>query len=368
MGSLNGVRIIEFAGIGPGPFAGMMLADQGADVIRIDRAGSGASAVDPSTDVLNRGKRSIALDLKSTADRAIALELIASADGLIEGFRPGVMERLGLGPDECLAANPRLAYGRMTGWGQDGPLAARAGHDINYISITGALHAIGPRDGAPVPPLNVVGDFGGGGMLLAYGLTCAIISARATGKGQVIDAAIVDGTASLMAMMYSRMGSNGWRDQRGSNLLDGGAAHYGTYRCADGQWISLGALEPQFFAAFTEAAKIDNAAYGDRNDPTQWERQRKILEALFARQARAYWEQCLQDIDSCFAPVLSMQDAPKHPHNQARELFFEDYGVVQPSPSPRFSATPARRPARPPVPGQHTDEILSELRSAKATA
>lgn len=362
MGPLNGVRIIEFAGIGPGPFAGMMLADQGADIIRIDRAGA-TPGLDPATDVLNRGKRSIALDLKNPADVATALELIASADGLIEGFRPGVMERLGLGPDVCLKANPKLAYGRMTGWGQEGPLAARAGPDINYISITGALHAIGPRDEAPVPPLNIVGDFGGGGMLLAYGMTCAIINARSTGKGQVVDAAIVDGTASLMAMMYSRLGSNGWKDERGSNLLDGGAAHYGSYRCADGLWISLGALEPQFFAAFIEAASIDAKTYGDRNDSTQWQRQRTLLEGVFAAQPRAYWEERLQNIDSCFAPILSMRDAPEHPHNKARNAFFTDYGVVQPSPSPRFSVTPAAaRPSRPPVPGQHTDEILQELR------
>ncbi len=360
MGPLNGVRIIEFAGIGPGPFAGMMLADQGADVIRIDRAGS-TPGMDPSTDILNRGKRSIALDLKNADDRATALKLVATADALIEGFRPGVMERLGLGPEECLKANPKLAYGRMTGWGQDGPLAARAGHDINYISLTGALHAIGQRDNAPVPPLNIVGDFGGGGMLLAYGLTCAIISARSTGKGQVVDAAIVDGTASLMAMMYSRFASNGWKDDRGSNLLDGGAAQYGTYRCADGQWISLGALEPQFFAAFVEAAQIDTKVYGDRNDASQWQRQRQLLEQAFAAQPRAYWEERLQDIDSCFAPVLSLSDAPKHPHNQARATFFEDYGVVQPSPSPRFNVTPSSRPTRPPMPGQHTEEILQEL-------
>ena len=358
MGPLAGLRVVEFAGIGPGPFAAMMLADMGADVVRIDRAGSTLLGLD--YDVLNRGRRSIALDLKRPEAVEVALRLVENADALIEGFRPGVMERLGLGPDICLARNPRLAYGRITGWGQEGPLAHAAGHDINYIALSGALHAIGTQDGGPVVPLNLIGDFGGGGMLLAFGLVCAVLEARNSGTGQVVDAAMTDGAALLMAMIYGMAGNGQWTDQRQANLLDGGAPYYGTYRCADGKWVAVGALEPQFYALLLDKLGLDDPAFRAQSDRSMWPRLRTALADAFARRTRQEWCVILQGTDSCFAPVLDLAEAPAHPHNASRGTLVERDGIVQPAPAPRFSRTAAALRSPPSQPGEHGREILAE--------
>ena len=358
MGPLAGLRVVEFAGIGPGPFAAMMLADMGADVVRIDRAGSTLLGLD--YDVLNRGRRSIALDLKRPEAVEVALRLVENADALIEGFRPGVMERLGLGPDICLARNPRLAYGRITGWGQEGPLAHAAGHDINYIALSGALHAIGTQDGGPVVPLNLIGDFGGGGMLLAFGLVCAVLEARNSGTGQVVDAAMTDGAAALMAMIYGMAGNGQWTDQRQANLLDGGAPYYGTYRCADGKWVAVGALEPQFYALLLDKLGLDDPMFRSQSDRSMWPRLRAALADAFARRTREEWCEVLQGTDACFAPVLDLAEAPAHPHNASRGTLVERDGVVQPAPAPRFSRTAAALRRSPPQPGEHGREILAE--------
>jgi alpha-methylacyl-CoA racemase len=356
-GPLTGVRIVEFAGIGPGPFCGMLLSDLGADVVRVDRVG----ARDPKpTDIVDRGRRSIAVDLKQPEGVALSLDLIARADALIESFRPGVMERLGLGPDEALVRNPRLVYGRMTGWGQLGPLAQSAGHDINYISLSGALHAIGIAD-KPVVPLNLVGDLGGGALYLALGLLSGIVHARATGEGQIVDCAIVDGAASLMAMFYGLHAAGHWRDERQANAYDGGAHYYDTYRCSDGAWISLGPLEPHFYDALLEHLGIDEkeeiaAARGRAN----WPKFKEQLARIFARRSRAEWCSLLEGSDACFAPVLSLADAPAHPHNASRGTFAEVGGVVQPAPAPRFSRTPGAI-QRPPSPvGGDAEAILAD--------
>jgi alpha-methylacyl-CoA racemase len=350
MGPLAGVKIIEMAGVGPAPFAGMLLADMGADVVRIDRKPTGrGEAFDAieSASRLDRGRRSIALDLKKSEAAAAALDLVATADALIEGFRPGVMERLGLGPQVCLARNPRLVFGRVTGWGQDGPLAATAGHDIDYVALTGALCAIGGKD-APVPPLNLVGDFGGGAMLLAFGVVCALLEARVSGRGQVVDAAMTDGAALLMAMTYKLRASGLWRDARQANVLDGGAPFYGVYRCADGKWIAVGALEPPFFAALVAGLGLDADAFADRWNPRAWPELRARLEAAFARRPRDEWAALFADSDACVAPVLDMDEAPRHPHNVARRTFLDRDGGPQPAPAPRFSRTPPEA-GRPPV-------------------
>jgi alpha-methylacyl-CoA racemase len=360
MGPLDGLSVVEFAGIGPGPFCGMMLADMGADVIRIDRAdGGGLSS--PGYDVLLRGRRSIVVDLKNPEGREVALRLVERSEALIEGYRPGVMERLGLGPEICLDRNPRLAYGRITGWGQEGPLAQSAGHDINYIALTGALHAIGLADSGPVPPLNLVGDFGGGGMLLAFGLVCAVLEARSTGVGQVVDAAMTDGAASLMAMIYGFRQSGLWTDERQANLLDGGAPFYATYRCADGKWIAVGALEPKFYARLLELLRLDDPALLQQHDPSIRQRLRQALADAFASRPRQEWMDALEGSDACVAPVLSLDEAPEHPHNAARQTFVTRDGVVQPAPAPRFSRSKPELDLPPPEPGQHTLEILAEL-------
>ncbi|MCW2307820.1 CaiB/BaiF CoA transferase family protein [Rhodobium gokarnense] len=359
MGPLSGIRIVEFAGIGPGPFAAMLLSDMGADVVRIDRkGGNNTFAID--YDILNRGRRSIELDLKSDEGRATALALVARADGLIEGFRPGVMEKIGLGPDTCLERNPRLVYGRMTGWGQEGPLSGAAGHDINYIALTGVLSAIGVVDGAPVPPLNLVGDFGGGALYLAFGLVCGLLEAKTSGRGQVVDAAIVDGAASLMAMIYGLKANGKWRDERGGNFLDGGAHFYRCYRCADGKWISVGAIEPKFYALLLERAGIDDPAFTAQLDTDAWPDFAEKLDAVFATKTREEWCTLLEGTDACFAPVLDMAEAPRHPHNAARGTFVARDGVVQPAPAPRFSRTPGRVQGPPPTPGADRDAILSD--------
>jgi alpha-methylacyl-CoA racemase len=360
-GPLSGLKIIEFAGIGPGPFCGMLLSDLGADVIRIDRKpNTGAAAPQASKyDVTTRGRRSIALDLKQPAAIEVCLRLIESADALFEGFRPGVMERLGLGPAVALERNARLVFGRMTGWGQNGPYAQVAGHDINYIALTGALHAIG-SDEKPAVPLNVVGDFGGGALYLAFGLLSAIIHARETGRGQVVDCAITDGVASLMAMIYGWKSSGFWTDKRGSNVIDGGSHFYNAYQCADGQWISIGPVEPQFYDLLLQKLEIDNPLFKQKRDKDSWPILKAQLTATFKSKTRAEWCALLDGTDVCFAPVLTMEEAPKHPHNIARGTFVEIDGVVQPGPAPRFSLTPGQIQRPPAAVGAHSNEVLAD--------
>jgi len=338
-GPLAGVKVVEMAGIGPGPFCAMVLADLGADVVRIARPGASVDA----TDVMARTRQVIALDLRSAEGSAIGLDLIARADLLIEGFRPGVMERLGLGPDICLERNPRLVYGRMTGWGQFGPLAHAAGHDINYIAITGALHAIGRSGEPPVPPLNYVGDFGGG-MLLAVGLLAALHEAKTSGRGQVIDAAMTDGAALLSAFMYGWKAEGRWSNQRGENMLDGGAHFYDTYACADGRYIAIGAIEPQFYAELRARCGIDDPLFDVQLDTARWPLLKLRLADIFRTRSRDEWCALLEGSDACFAPVLDWDEAPQHPHNRARQTFVAVDGVVQPAPAPRFSRTPAEPP------------------------
>jgi alpha-methylacyl-CoA racemase len=361
-GPLEGVRIIELAGLGPAPFAGMMLSDAGADIIRIDRSerASYPPHQDAHVDLMNRGRRSVAVDLKHPDGVAMVLRLVDGADGLMEGFRPGVAERLGLGPDTCLARNPRLAYGRMTGWGQDGPMAQTAGHDIDYIALSGALEAIGREGDRPVPPLNLVGDFGGGGMLLAYGMLAAILSARTTGKGQVIDAAMVDGAASLMTMTYTLRSAGIWQDARGTNMLDTGAHFYEVYETSDGGYMGVGAIEPQFYAELMERLGLGGEDRSTQMDRTTWPAMKERFAAIFASKTRAEWEDVFAGSDACVAPVLSVVEAPDHPHNRARGTFVEVAGVVQPAPSPRFLSTPGEIRRPPPNPGQHGDEALAD--------
>lgn len=368
MGPLTGVRVVEMAGIGPGPFCAMMLADMGAEVLRVERKpppGAENAPLDPvfnpgRTGVLHRGRRSVALDLKAPGGVETVLRLVEKADALVEGYRPGVMERLGLGPDVCERHNPRLVYGRMTGWGQTGPLAHAAGHDINYIAISGALHAIGEAGRAPVPPLNLVGDFGGGGMLLAFGLVCALLEARSSGLGQVVDAAMCDGAATLMAMIYGFRGLDQWSDSRGSNLLDGAAPFYGTYRCADGGYLAVGPIEPQFYRELLRRCEIQDPALADPTEAAGWPLQKEKLTALFATRSRDEWCALLEGTDACVAPVLGLGEAPVHPHNQARETFVECAGVVQPAPAPRFSRTPGQIQSPPPLTGEHTEAALAD--------
>lgn len=364
-GPLAGVRVVEMVGIGPCPFAAMMLADMGAEVIRIDRkAAPGEHNPYPMLgtrhDVMARGRRSLALDLKQPAGCLAALRLVEGADVLLEGFRPGVMERLGLGPGTCLERNPKLVYGRVTGWGQDGPLAPAAGHDINYVALSGMLHAMGRKDSPPAPPLNVVGDFGGGGMMLAFGVVCAVLAARQSGQGQVVDAAMTDGAALLGAMMYGLRGFGAWTGEREANLLDGGAPFYDTYACSDGKFIALGAIEPQFFAKLLALTGTVDESFAQRWDKAQWPRQKEGLAALFARRTREEWCRLLEGSDACFSPVLDMAEAPQHPHNAARHTFVEIDGVTQPAPAPRFSRTPPPMPSAPSNPGQDSDAILRD--------
>ena len=357
-GPLTGVKIVEFAGIGPGPFCGMLLSDLGADVVRIDRPGDGS--LGHPNDVNSRGRRSIGLNLKDPEDVKTALALIAKADGLIEGFRPGVMERLGLGPEEALAANKKLVYGRMTGWGQFGPLSHAAGHDLNYIALTGALHAMGRKNQPPAPPLNLVGDFGGGALYLAFGLCAGIIHARESGEGQIIDCAMTDGAASLASMFYGMRASGIWTDERESNLLDGGAHFYDTYECADGKWVSIGSIEPQFYAILLEKAGLTDPEFNKQMDREAWPSLKQKISDVLLQKTRDEWCEIMEGTDICFAPVLSMAEAPKHPHNAERETFVEIKGVVQPAPAPRFSKTPGKIAGLPPGRGEHTEEILKE--------
>jgi alpha-methylacyl-CoA racemase len=361
MGPLAGITVIELAGIGPGPFCGMMLADMGADVIRVDRAQSvqGGDPERPPADLLARGRRSVGVDLKSPDGVEVVLSLVERADALIEGFRPGVTERLGLGPDECLARNPRLVYGRMTGWGQDGPYASTAGHDINYISLAGALDPIGRRGEAPVPPLNLVGDFGGGGLLLAFGLVAGLLEARGSGQGQVIDAAMVDGAAALMTMTHSMRAMGIWNDERGTNMLDTGAHFYDVYETADGGYVSIGSIEPQFYAELLRLTGLEGEELPWQHERAQWPALKERFAAIFRTRTRAEWCEIMEGSDVCFAPVLSIPEAVEHPHNVHRGTFVEVAGIPQPGPAPRFSRTEAAI-ARPPAhAGQHTDEILA---------
>jgi alpha-methylacyl-CoA racemase len=360
MGPLNGLKIIELAGIGPGPFTGMLLADMGAEVISIHRRSSKGDAKSAPVNISERGKKSIALNLKSQEGIATVLQLLESADALFEGFRPGVMERLGLGPEVCLARNPKLVYGRMTGWGQDGPMAQAAGHDINYISLSGALHAVGRKGQKPQAPVNLVGDFGGGGMFLAFGIACAIIEAQRSGKGQVIDVSMVEGSANLMHMMYSMKAIGMWSENRGTNLLDTGAYFYDTYETKDGKYISIGSIEPQFYALLMEKAQLDKEKFSNQMNPGKWDELGKELESVFKQKTRDEWCALMEGTDVCFAPVLSMGEVKEHPHNKARESFIEINGVLQPAPSPRFSRTKIPTPKPPTPAGSETIAVLKD--------
>ena len=359
---LSGIRILEFAGIGPGPFCGMLLSDLGADVVRIDRPGVTPHGVGSVT---GRGRRSVALDLKSAEGVKTALKLIETAHALFEGFRPGVMERMGLGPDEALACNPALVYGRMTGWGQDGPLSRAAGHDLNYIAISGALGAMGRPEFPPSPPLNLVGDYGGGAMFLAMGILAGILRAKSTGEGQVIDAAMSEGSALLMAMFHDLKAMGLWQDQRGSNFLDGAAPFYDTYKCADGKYISVGSIEPQFFSILMEKTGLsDDPAFATQINPSKWPTMKEKLAHVIKGKSRDEWCEIMEGTDVCFAPVLSLEEAALHPHNVARETFVEFDGHLHPAPAPRFRNIP-NRPDRPaPKPGEHTGEVLNEWTSS----
>ncbi|MBO0656408.1 CoA transferase [Streptomyces triculaminicus] len=359
-GPLTGVRVLELAGIGPGPFAAMLLADLGADVVRVDRPGGPGLGVDPAYDITNRNKRSVLVDLKSPDGPPAVLDLAGRADILLEGYRPGVAERLGVGPDAALARNPALVYGRMTGWGQQGPLAHAAGHDIGYIAVTGALGMTGPADGPPYPAANLLGDYAGGSLYLVVGVLAALQHARATGTGQVVDAAIVDGTAHLTAMIHAMLAAGGWQDRRGANLLDGGVPFYGTYETADGGHMAVGALEPRFYAEFARLLGLEDAQAAARADAGRWEELRAAVAARFRQHTRAEWTEIFEGTDACVAPVLSLREAPRHPHLAARGTFAEHAGITQPAPAPRFSATPGSLRRPPARPGAHTAEVARD--------
>lgn len=360
MGPLKGIRILELAGIGPGPFCGMMLADMGAEVIRIERPGGNPSAA-AGHDVLFRNRRSLALDLKSPAGAQTLLRMCKGADALFEGFRPGVAERLGVGPEACMAVNPKLVYGRMTGWGQTGPLAETAGHDINYIALSGALHAIGRRGERPLPPLNLVGDFGGGGMMLAFGLVCGLLEAHSSGQGQVIDSSMVEGSAALMAMFFDLRSRGAFNEQRGTNMLDTGAPFYEVYETRDGRYISIGSIEPQFYTILAKQLNLDPKTYGHQFDFARWPEQKEKIAELFKQKTRDEWCAIFDGSDVCFAPVLSIDEAPQHPHNAARKSYVSVGGKTQPAPTPRFSRTPAPAPAPVRKVGADTRDVLTDF-------
>ncbi|MEU2546122.1 CaiB/BaiF CoA-transferase family protein [Streptomyces roseolus] len=359
-GPLAGVRVVELAGIGPGPFAAMLLADLGADVVRVDRPGGAGLGVDPARDLTNRNKRSVLVDLKAPDGPATVLDLVERADVLIEGYRPGVAERLGVGPEECLARNPRLVYGRMTGWGQDGPLAPAAGHDIGYIAVTGALGLVGPDpDGPPSIPANLLGDYAGGSLYLVVGVLAALQHARTHGEGQVVDAAIVDGTAHLTTMIHAMLLAGGWQDRRGVNLLDGGCPFYGVYATSDGGHMAVGALEERFYDEFARLLDLPEAR-PLRHDLARWPELREAVAARFRSRTRAEWTEVFEGTDACVAPVLSLREAPDHPHLAARATFAEHGGLVQPAPAPRFSATPGTLRTGPALPGADTAEVARD--------
>jgi alpha-methylacyl-CoA racemase len=359
-GPLQGLRVVELAAIGPGPYCGMLLGDLGADVVRVERVRGGGELSEWHR-VLNRGRRSIAVDLKRAAGVEVVLRLADGADALIEGFRPGVAERLGVGPEACWARNPRLVYGRITGWGQDGPLAHAAGHDINYIALTGALHAIGRAKGPPTPPLNLI-EFGAGGLLLAFGVLCAVLSARTSGRGQIVDAAIVDGSASLLAMLCALRAAGRWSDERGTNVLDSGAPFYDVYPCADGKYVAVGALEEPFYRELLRGlGLVDDANLPDRGDPARWPELRARLAERFAARPRDDWTATFAGTDACVTPVLSLPEAAEHPHLRRRQTYVAADGIVQPAPAPRFSAGIPDRVRAQPAAGAHTRELLAEL-------
>ena len=359
MGPLKGLQIIEMAGIGPAPFCGMVLSDLGANVIRVDRVTSAGSV--SRQEASNRGKKSIAVDLKTTKGIEVVLNLVEASDALFEGFRPGVMEKLGLGPDVCLQKNKKIVFGRMTGWGQEGPLAFAAGHDINYISLSGVLATIGRPGAPPVPPLNLIGDYGGGGMLLALGLVAALFETKSSGKGQVIDAAMVDGSALLMTMIYTMRGMGLWKDSLGSNFLDGGAHFYDTYECKDGKYISIASIEPKFYQLLREITPLEDSIFDDQLSRESWPEQKKALKEIFLKKIQQEWCDLMEGTDICFAPVLNMAEAPEHPHNKARGTFIELEGIVQPAPAPRFSRTVPEVCPAPSYVGEHTEEVLKSI-------
>jgi alpha-methylacyl-CoA racemase len=360
MGPLTGLRVVEIASLAPGPFCCMILADLGADVLRVDRAGAGPGLGRTPGNPLDRGRRSIAADLKAPEAAELVLRLAGAADVLVEGFRPGVAERLGLGPDAALERNPRLVYGRMTGWGQDGPRANLAGHDINYIAMSGALHPIGPADRPPVPPINYIGDFGGGGMLLAMGILAALFERQRSGRGQVVDAAMVDGAALISSFLHGLRAVGMWSDERVTNLLDGAAPFYDTYATADGRYVSVGALEPQFYAALLTGLGLAGEDLPGQHDRAGWPTLRERFTTIFASRTRDEWERIFAGTDACVAPILSLTEAPDHPDNAAREVFVEVGGVTQPAPAPRFARTPAKVPSPPPTPGGDADTALAD--------
>jgi len=374
MGPLAGIKVLEFEAIGPGPFAGMLLADMGADVLLVDRPGGSDLGLKRERwmDVMLRGRRSVTLDLKAKGAADAALDLVSRADALIEGFRPGVMERLGLGPDACLKRNPKLVYGRMTGWGQDGPLAPRAGHDINYIALAGVLHAFGRKGQAPVPPLNLVGDFGGGGMLLGFGIACALLHAQRTGQGQVVDAAMVEGASLLAAMFSGFLAADRWSEERGVNVLDTGAPWYDSYETKDGKYVAIGAIEAKFFEDLVQRLRLRGLP--PQNERARWPEMRETLARTFRTKTRDEWCTVFEGSDACFAPVLSFSEAKRHPQNVARKSFVNVANLEQPAPAPRFSATPAAVPRVPPERGAggraaladwgFTGDDLSKLRAA----
>jgi alpha-methylacyl-CoA racemase len=359
-GPLQGLRVIEMAGLGPGPFCGMLLADLGAEVVRIDRPAPHAPATEARFDVTGRGKRSLVLDLRADGAVETLLQLVAKADVLIEGFRPGVMERLGLGPDVCLARNPRLVFGRMTGWGQHGPLAKAAGHDLNYLALTGVLHATGRADTPPAPPLNIGADYGGGAMFLALGILAALQERQHSGRGQVVDAAMTDGAALLAAIFHGLKAAGQWSNQREANLLDGGAHFYDCYACADGKFVSVGAIEPQFYALLLQRCGVDDPAFDAQMDAARWPELKAKFAALFRTRTRAAWCELVEGSDACFAPVLDWDEAAQHPHNVARQTFIDIDGVTQPAPAPRFDRTPAARPQAPRPVGADGETILRD--------
>ncbi len=358
MGPLKGMRVVEIGSIGPGPFCAQMLADMGADIIRIDRKVSTETPLNSMFNTMLRSRRSVTVDLKKSEGVETVLRLIEKADALVEGFRPGVTERLGIGPVVSLKRNPKLIYGRMTGWGQTGPLSEAAGHDINYIALSGALHAIGHKGKEPVPPLNLVGDFGGGGMMLAFGIMCALFEAQQSGKGQVVDASMVEGSAAMLSMFYGMMAAGGWSDQRGTNLLDGGAHFYSTYETSDNKWIAVGAIEPQFYKLLLEKAEIIDPAFENQMDSSKWPELKEMLAAIFKTKTRDEWCDLLEGTDACFSPVLSFSEAARHPHNVARQSFVEVDGIKQPAPAPKFSRTKPEIQGPPPTPGQHNETAL----------
>lgn len=365
MGPLQGIKIIEIAGLGPGPFAGMLLADMGATVIRVERPGGGLFSGNPDLDILNRGKQCIVVDLKRPKGVDAVLKLVESADAIFEGFRPGVIEKLGLAPDVCMTRNERLVFGRMTGWGQEGPMAHRAGHDINYIALSGALHPVGLKGQRPTVPLNLVGDFGGGGLMLAFGMLCALLEAKSSGKGQVVDAAMVDGSATLMASLFGAVQVGFWKEERGSNMVDSGSHFYDTYETKDAEYMAVGAIESKFYSELLEGLGLNEAELPPQMDMAHWPQMKERFTKIFKSKTQREWREVFDDTDACVSPVLRMSEAPNHPHNQSRNAFVELNGIYQPNAAPRFSRTSPCLSSSAAKLGEHSREILSEAGVSK---